>query len=77
MASSVNECRRKEYAEASARREARRLGALVLMREWPGGLPPCAAMGADIGTLRGLVKDGLATELPRDNLGDPRFRALG
>ena len=55
-------------------REVRRQTALRLMIDWPDGMPPLSVVGADIGTLRGLAKDGLAEELPRDVLGDMRFR---
>jgi hypothetical protein len=67
--------RKLDEARAAQRREDRRRTALRLMCDWDAGMPPLSRMGADIGTLRGLVKDGLATELPRDALGDPRFRA--
>ena len=54
-------------------REARRQAALQAMADYPGGLPPMAALGWDIGLLVGLEKDGLAVRLPRDRLGDLRF----
>ncbi len=54
-------------------REARRQAALQAMADYPGGLPPMAALGWDIGLLVGLEKDGLAVRLPRDQLGDLRF----
>jgi hypothetical protein len=61
-------------AAAVGRRLDRYLLTLERLQEWPEGMPPLAAVGSDIGILRGLADKGFAEILPRDRIGDLRFR---
>lgn len=72
--------RARALAKAAAQAQADRIAAyekaLPLVIEWgEKGMPPCAAIGCHIGILVGLVGKGFAEELPRDRIGDLRFRA--
>jgi len=49
--------------EARERQEENRRRALVLLLDWPRGMPQLRGMGAGIGTLVGLERLGLATRV--------------
>jgi hypothetical protein len=60
-------------ARALERQEENRRRALVLLLEWPEGMPQLRTMGAGIGTLVALEKLGLAHRVGVDRLGELRF----